>query len=164
MKKTVKILAIAFTIILTLSLTGCKLTSTVDKASQIIDSALEQQSSIIEHGLQQQEELLEFGKQQQEELLGNISGKDKTPDYEAIIDSFVPDTLNTETLTVGKTHSPNGSIWLQGGKGFVYTSDESVVTVTELGKVTAVGEGTAYVVVAASSSMYRCYRYDVTAE
>ena len=44
----------------------------------------------------------------------------------------------------------------------MYSSDESVVTVSELGKVTAVGEGEAYVVIT-SNSQFQVTRYTVTA-
>ena len=79
-------------------------------------------------------------------LMKELFGK-KTLDYDAIIESFVSDNLNTFELTVGEAHAPGAAIWLDSGKGSVYTSDENVVTVTELGKVTAVGEGTAYVII-----------------
>lgn len=91
------------------------------------------------------------------ELLGK-----KTLDYEAIIDSFVSDELNTYELTVGEEHAPQAKLWLKSGDGTVYSSDESVVTVTELGKVTGVGEGTAYVIMAAEGNeMYQTYCYHV---
>ena len=86
----------------------------------------------------------------------------KTLDYDAIIESFVSDNLNTFELTVGEAHAPGATIWLDSGNGSVYTSDENVVTVTELGKVTAVGEGTAYVVIGAQGNrMYDTYCYHV---
>ena len=83
-------------------------------------------------------------------------------DYDAIIDSFVESGLNTFELYVGETHAPNASIWLKSGMGSVYTSDENVVNVTELGKVTALHEGSAYVIISAmGNTMYEVYRYDV---
>jgi len=86
-------------------------------------------------------------------------------DYDDIIDSFVSDKLNTFELTVGDTHAPGAKLWLESGDGSVYTSDESVVTVTDLGKVTAVGEGTAYVIIGAmNQSMYEVYCYHVYEE
>ena len=86
-------------------------------------------------------------------------------DYDAIIDSFVESKLNTFELYIGETHSPNAAVWLKSGSGSVYSSDESVITITELGKVTAVGEGSAYVVIGATqNSMYEVYRYDVFAQ
>ena len=86
----------------------------------------------------------------------------KELDYEAIIDSFVSDELNTYELTVGEAHAPQAKFWLKSGDGSVYTSDENVVTVTDLGKVTAVGEGTAYVIIGGTGNeMYQTYCYHV---
>ena len=178
MKKTVKILAIVFAIVLALSLTGCDIDkhieSTLDKASSVIDHAMEkqdelldhatqQQDSLLDHGMQQQQELLDHGMQMQQDILNGLGGndKDKELDYDAIIDSFVPDSLNTFQLSVGDIHKPNAAVWLQGSRGAVYSSDESVVTVTELGKVTAVGQGSAYVIIVGGGRMNACYRYDV---
>ena len=178
MKKTVKILAIVFAIALALSLTGCDIDkhieSTLDKASSVIDHAMEkqdelldhatqQQDSLLDHGMQQQQELLDHGMQMQQDILNGLGGndKDKELDYDAIIDSFVPDSLNTFQLSVGDIHKPNAAVWLQGSRGAVYSSDESVVTVTELGKVTAVGQGSAYVIIVGGGRMNACYRYDV---
>lgn len=151
MKKTVKILAIIFAIVLALSLTGCDIESTLDKASSVIDHAMEKQDELLDHATQQQD------------ILNGLGGndKDKELDYDAIIDSFVPDSLNTFQLSVGDTHKPNAAVWLQGSGGAVYSSDESVVTVTELGKVTAVGQGSAYVIIVGGGRMNACYRYDV---
>lgn len=174
MKKTVKILAIVFAIVLALSLTGCDIESTLDKASSVIDHAMEkqdelldhatqQQDSLLDHGMQQQQELLDHGMQMQQDILNGLGGndKDKELDYDAIIDSFVPDSLNTFQLSVGDIHKPDAAVWLQGSRGAVYSSDESVVTVTELGKVTAVGQGSAYVIIVGGGRMNACYRYDV---
>lgn len=84
-------------------------------------------------------------------------------DYAAIIDSFVPSKLNTIELIVGEAHSPGASLYLQTG-GSAYSSDQNVVTVSPYGKVTAVGVGTAYVIIAASGGgIYQTYRYDVFA-
>lgn len=89
-------------------------------------------------------------------------GNAKELDYDAIIDSFVSDELNTYELTLGEAHAPQATLWLKSGDGSVYTSDENVVTVTDLGKVTAVGEGTAYVIIAAEGNeMYQTYCYHV---
>lgn len=83
-------------------------------------------------------------------------------DYEKIIDSFVPDSLNTFELTVGEAHAPQAKVWLKSGGGSVYTSDENVVTVTELGKVTAISEGTAYVVIGSpGNGLHAVYCYHV---
>lgn len=96
-----------------------------------------------------------------QEWMNKLSGK-KELDYEAIIDSFVSDELNTYELTVGEAHAPQAKLWLKSGDGSVYTSDENVVTVTDLGKVTAVGEGTAYVIIAGTGNeMYQTYCYHV---
>lgn len=101
-----------------------------------------------------------------ESILSEIDVNEaKELDYNAIIESFVQSSLNTFELYIGDSHAPNATIWLKSGNGSVYTSDEGVVTVTDLGKVTAVGEGTAYVVIGApNNSMYEVYRYDVFAK
>ncbi len=167
MKKTVKILAIVFAIVLALSLTGCDIDkhieSALDKASSVIDHATEKQDELLDHATQQQDSLLEQGMQMQQDILNGFGGsnEDKELDYDAIIDSFVPDSLNTFVLSVGNAHKPNAAVWLQGSGGAVYSSDESVVTVTDLGKVTAVGEGSAYVIIVGGGKMNACYRYDV---
>lgn len=82
--------------------------------------------------------------------------------YEEMIDSFVPNWNNCWDLKIGDAHKASGSIWLSNGRGSVYSSDESVVTVSSLGKVTAVGEGEAYVVIT-SGSLFQVTRYTVTA-
>ena len=87
-------------------------------------------------------------------------------DYNKMIDGFVADSLNTFELTIGEEHSPTAQVWIQGGgKGTTtYSSDEKVVTINEAGKVTAVGEGSAYVVITAQfGAMHEVYRYDVYA-
>lgn len=81
-------------------------------------------------------------------------------DYQDMIDEFVPDRLNTFELEIGEMDKPTAAVWLMSGNGTAYSSDESVVTVSDGGKVTAVGEGSAYVVITISS-MYEVYRYDV---
>ena len=91
-------------------------------------------------------------------------GSQKTNlDYDKMIDSYVQSPLNTFKLTVGEAHSPTASVWLQKGssKGTAYSSDENVVTVSEYGKVAAVGAGSAYVVITGLGGMFEVYRYDV---
>ena len=98
---------------------------------------------------------------------GSNKNEQKEINYQAMIDSFVAGPLNTFELTIGDEHAPNATVWLknQAANGTAYTSDESVVTVTEFGKVTAVGEGTAYIVITAQNgAMFEVYRYDVYAE
>ena len=85
------------------------------------------------------------------------------PDYDALIESFVPNGLNTVELEVGEEFKPQeATVWLNGGKGDAYTSDEKVATVTKLGKVTAVGEGTAYIIISASKDMSVVTKVTVT--
>ena len=70
--------------------------------------------------------------------------------YANLIEDFVPDHFNMETLQVGQVHKPNAAIWCEANfLGMVKTAstDESVVTVTSGGKVTAVGPGEAYVII-----------------
>ncbi len=89
-------------------------------------------------------------------------GKKSKIDYQTMIDSFVSGPLNTFELVVGDEAAPQASIWLKDGEGTVYTDNENVVTVTELGKVTAMGEGSAHVVITGpDDSMFEVYRYDV---
>lgn len=86
----------------------------------------------------------------------------KELDYDAMINSFVSDSLNTFKLKTGETHFPEACIWLENSGGTVYTSDESIVTVSEMGEVTAVSEGSAYVIISAqNNSVSAIYRYDV---
>lgn len=88
-------------------------------------------------------------------------------DYRSMIDSFVPSTLNVFELTVGEAHSPGAAIWLDGVGGGYYSDNDSVVTVNKYGKVTAVGRGSAHVVIVSpigNGSMYQVYRYDVYGE
>lgn len=97
---------------------------------------------------------------------GSNKSEQKEINYQTMIDSFVSSPLNTFELTIGDAHAPNAAIWLknQAANGTAYTSDDKVVTVTELGKVTAVGEGSAYVVITAQNgAMFEVYRYDVYA-
>ncbi len=83
-------------------------------------------------------------------------------DYDGMINSFVPNENNTVSLSVGDTHLPDASIWLENGDGSVYTSNEAVVTVADDGIVTAVGEGHAYIIVGGQkNSVSTIYRYDV---
>ena len=94
-------------------------------------------------------------------VLAGCVGKSKI-DYQTMIDSFVPGPLNTFELIVGDEAAPQAGIWLKSGEGTVYTDNEAVVTVTELGKVTAVGEGSAHVVITGpDETMFEVYRYDV---
>lgn len=86
----------------------------------------------------------------------------KTPDYDAIIDDFTPTELNTFELSVGEEATATFGTVAVNGKTVSYSSDESVVTVTDLGKVTAVGEGSAYVILSSvDGNVSVIYRYDV---
>ncbi len=86
----------------------------------------------------------------------------KEPDYEALINDFLPDEKNTISLAIGKTHIPDASIWLENGDGSVYTNNEAVATVSEDGEVTAIGEGQAYIIISGQhNSVSTVYRYDV---
>lgn len=91
-------------------------------------------------------------------------GETSSIDYDHIIDNFVEDTFNHTTLAVGEADKPQAAIWLQNNAigCTTYTSDPSVVTVTDLGKVEAVGTGTAYVIITANyGTMHDIHRYDV---
>ncbi len=89
--------------------------------------------------------------------------------YADIIEDFVPDWNNVEELCVGDVHKADGAIWTEVNfMDMVKTAstDESVVTVSKGGKVTAVGEGSAYVIIAVEFPilgvmMHEITRYDV---
>lgn len=139
MKKAITvILTVALTVLMVLSMVGCDMSDIGGQISSYASKLSGGETEIDTNELQQK--------------------------YDDIIDSFVGSALNTFEMTVGDTHSPNATVWLKTGNGSVYSSDESVVTVTELGKVTAVGEGSAYVIIMADktgNSLYEIYRYDV---
>ena len=76
--------------------------------------------------------------------------EDPSVKYACIIEDFVPDSFNMETLEVGQVHKPNAAIWCEANfLNMVKTSstNEDVVTVSPGGKVTAVGVGEAYVII-----------------
>lgn len=95
-----------------------------------------------------------------------VKGKYKTEEelIQEEIDTFVEGYGNTTELKVGQTHEANGSVWLQGGGGTCYSTDESVVIISSVGNVKAVGEGEAFVVVKASTGMYQVSKYIVTGQ
>ncbi len=83
-------------------------------------------------------------------------------DFATLIENFSESSLNTHTLEVGDTYSPGETVWvLNGYEEYCHTSDEDVVTVSPYGKVTAVGRGTAYVVIespVSGGSMYGIHK------
>ncbi len=99
----------------------------------------------------------------QQQMQSQLSEREEEPDYEVAIDDFVSTSLNTFTIKVGSDHKPIAAVWVKGGTGHTYTSDSSVVTVSDGGKVTAIAEGSAYVVIAADRTMYEVYLYNVVA-
>ena len=82
-------------------------------------------------------------------------------EFDKLIENFVPDRFNTFIMKVGQVHKPGAAVWLSSGSGTVYSSDENVVTIGEYGKVTAVGKGTAYVVIVGQTGMSKVYQYTV---
>lgn len=82
-------------------------------------------------------------------------------DFETEIFQFAPDKSNTFELEVGEVHKPGAAVWAEDGQ--CYSSDETVVTISSNGKVTAVSEGTAYVAIVAGRNLSKVYRYDVVA-
>jgi hypothetical protein len=82
-------------------------------------------------------------------------------DFQAAISEFQPDAFNDNTLTIGQTHRPMGAVWAAGGT--CYLSNDAVLTIDAQGNVTAVGEGTCYVAIVATTGMYAVSRYTVTA-
>ena len=104
-------------------------------------------------------------------VMAGCSLRKETPaeKYADIIEDFVPDWNNVEELCVGDVHKADGAIWTEVNfMDMVKTAstDESVVTVSKGGKVTAVGEGSAYVIIAVEFPvlgvmMHEITRYDV---
>lgn len=87
------------------------------------------------------------------------------PDIEGIdfayeIEYFNSTMLNTFTLKVGDSHTPNAAVWA-GSDDSCYSSDESVVFVAKNGNVFAKGRGTAYVLIKGSTKMFEIYKYIV---
>lgn len=67
--------------------------------------------------------------------------------------------LKSATLSVGDTHTPQAaSVWTISK---VYSTNEDVVTVAADGTVTAVGAGSAMVMLQSSTGTVDCYRYTV---
>lgn len=89
-----------------------------------------------------------------------ISDITKQFDFETAISEFTSTSHNTIKLKLNKTDAPSAAVWTNGGGANCYSSDESVVTVSDKGVVTAVGEGTAYVAID-TGRMSEVYRYDV---
>lgn len=90
------------------------------------------------------------------------SSSTKKPDYEDLIKNFVPTELNTFDLNVGDEATVTFGSAVVNGKTVAYSSNESVVTVTDSGEVTAVGAGSAYVILSsADGGVSVIYRYDV---
>ena len=83
-------------------------------------------------------------------------------DMDAAIAEFEQTQFNAKTLKVGQTISHPAAVWTNTGRTVCYSSDEAVVTVDASGKVTAVGEGQAYVAVVVEGASYNLCRYDVT--
>ncbi len=82
--------------------------------------------------------------------------------WDEYIENFVPSSLNTTELYVGDSHSPNAAVWVQSGnEDKVYSDNTDVVTVSPYGKVTAVGEGEAHVVIMGLGNMHEVYLYKV---
>jgi serine/threonine protein kinase len=78
------------------------------------------------------------------------------------IEYFSPTELNTYTLTVGGTHKPSASVWLNNGsQGTVYSSDPNIASVNAGGVVTGISAGQAYVVIMGFTGMTQCYLYIV---
>ena len=84
-------------------------------------------------------------------------------DFETAIAEFKSTPLNTIALKVNETHTPTAALWAQQGMATCYSNNESVVTVSKEGTVTAVGEGTAYVAID-TGAMYELYCYNVSAD
>ncbi|MCD7762938.1 MAG: protein kinase [Lachnospiraceae bacterium] len=89
----------------------------------------------------------------------------------SLINSFVSETFGTEAsslavfatpvLLAGETETPGAAVWSDIE---CYSSDESVVTVNNEGEITAVGEGSACVVIIDSTGLCALYVYTVCPE
>ena len=122
---------------------------------------LAEAEEIKERSEENEKKIEEAGKEVMESINKMKEQRERQHSFEELIESFVPDGLNSYTLCIGQEHKPMAAAWLSSG-GEVYTSDADVVTVSDLGKVTAVGEGQAYVVICLGS-MYQVYMYTVSA-
>ena len=78
-------------------------------------------------------------------------------DFEKATENFSSTAVNTFELNVGEQ-----TTLLVAWQGYAcFTSDSSVVVISDDATVTAVGEGTAYAAIAMSDTMYMLYRFDV---
>ena len=67
--------------------------------------------------------------------------------------------LKTTTMSVGESDTPNAAqVWTIAE---AFSTDESVVTVDSAGNVTAVGTGSAFVLLHSSTGSVECYLYHV---
>lgn len=85
-------------------------------------------------------------------------------DFDTYTEGFSSNAFNTFSLETGAMHTPQAAIWLSVQGSTAASSDTAVVTVSETGDVTAVGEGSAYVVYIGTGGMSEVYRYDVSSE
>lgn len=157
-----KILVTVMTLTLMASFTGC---GALKEQLDEIEAQREQLQSEIEERKEQsaanKKQIEETGKDVMDSVNKMKEQMERRYSFEELIENFVPTGLNSYELSVGQEHKPSAAMWLSSG-GEVYTSDPNVVTVTELGKVTAVGDGQAYVVIC-DGSMYQVYMYTVSA-
>lgn len=85
----------------------------------------------------------------------------KEIDFDKYIAEYEPSFYSDLVLEVGETDKPTASVWVEHGSGEVYSSNTNIVTVGKNGTVTAVGEGTAYVVYLGIGTMHEVYRFTV---
>lgn len=86
-------------------------------------------------------------------------------EYQEIIDDFIEGDDTEITLVIGKEHRAQGAHNLDGKLNLTYnifSSDENVVNVSPKGKVTAISEGTAYVIIAEKLPILGIVDYDCT--
>ena len=79
-------------------------------------------------------------------------------DLQMEIDNFVEGPGNNFILNVGEKEKPISAVWTTGGNGAVYSNNTNVATVAPNGTITAVGSGTAYVVIMGSANIYQVIR------
>ena len=157
-----RIMAAVMMLAVMASFTGCgALGERLNEIEEQREQILAEAAQIKERSEENREKIEESGKEIMESINNLKEQRQRQHSFEELIESFVPDGLNTYAMSIGQEHKPMAAAWLSSG-GEVYTSDANVVTVSELGKVTAVGEGQAYVVICLGS-MYQVYRYTVSA-
>ncbi len=159
-----KLFALALILAVTLSFSACSVEDVLEKVIPALQEQSATYNKIVDGATsgELQEMLPDFGTD------GGKETEMPEIDYQELIDNFVPDNLNTFTLSVGESHKPSASLWLNGEGGNmqtdVYSSNPAVAEVGSLGKVTGIAPGEAYIIITASNglnSLSQVYKYIV---